>query len=191
MMLPPFIAQLPRLSLSSSVILIRNIDVLPQRPMFCPLLFSAWSRVAICLEAVHVPQGCVWIAELILLAVVCSCCPLFGIGAMDTRSFADLRKAIESLEAGKKAMAEKMKAMVRSKGLGQWYSNDIKVEIPEYDGKLDPDEFLEWLRICDLPEDEPQTLVRYLRGLETRVANIVELYPNSSLDDLTLLADVL
>ncbi|GJV26739.1 putative CCCH-type zinc finger family protein [Tanacetum coccineum] len=203
---------------------------------------------------------------------------------MDTRSSADLRKAIESLEAKKKAMAEKMKAMVRSKGPGQWYSNDIKVEIPEYDGKLDPDEFVEWLRTvecafdyketseehkvkivamklrkyastwwantctererlgktkvkawpkmkkllkqkflpsyyiqasfsqlhhlkqnqrpaeeysqefeyllmkCDLPEDEPQTLVRYLGGLDTRVANIVELYPYSSLDDLTLLA---
>nr|GEW55560.1 hypothetical protein [Tanacetum cinerariifolium] len=81
--------------------------------------------------------------------------------AMDTRSSADLKKAIESLEAEKKAMVEKMKAMenqifelsvnrqgeddndtggsrVRSKGPGQWYSNDIKVEIPEYDGKLDP-----------------------------------------------------
>ncbi|GJX82841.1 hypothetical protein Tco_0332322 [Tanacetum coccineum] len=64
MMLPPFIAQLPRLSLSSSVILIRNIDVLPRSLMFCPLLFFAWSRVAVCLVAVHVPQGCVWIAEL-------------------------------------------------------------------------------------------------------------------------------
>nr|GEV85340.1 hypothetical protein CTI12_AA486490 [Tanacetum cinerariifolium] len=67
------------------------------------------------------------------------------------------------------AMAEKMKAMehqmfklsvnlqgeddndtgglrVRSKRPGQWCSNDIKVEIPEYDGKLDPDKFVEWLR---------------------------------------------
>ncbi|GKB49060.1 hypothetical protein Tco_0899813 [Tanacetum coccineum] len=85
---------------------------------------------------------------------------------MDTRSSAGLKKAIESLEAKKKAMAEKMKAMkdqifelsvnrqgeddndidgsgVRLKGPGQWHSNDIKVEIPEYDGKLDPDEFVE------------------------------------------------
>ncbi|GJZ01305.1 gag-pol polyprotein [Tanacetum coccineum] len=236
-----------------------------------------------------------------------SFCPSFGIRAMDTRSSADLKKAIESLEAEKKAMAEKMKAMedqifelsvnrrgeddndtagsgVRSKGPGHWFSNDIKVDIPEYDGKLDPDEFVEWLRTvecafdyketseehkvkivamklrkyastwwantctkrerlgktkvkawpkmkklmkqkflpsyyiqasfsqlhhlkqnqrpaeeysrefeyllmkCDLPEDDPQTLVRYLGGLDTRVANIVELYPYSSLDDLTLLA---
>nr|GEW48211.1 transposon Ty3-I Gag-Pol polyprotein [Tanacetum cinerariifolium] len=139
---------------------------------------------------------------------------------------------------------------VRSKGPGQWYSNDSKVEIPEYDRKLDRDEFIEWLRTvecafdyketseehkvkivamklrkyastwwantctkrerlgktknqrpaeysrefeyflmkCDLLEDDPQTLVRYLGGLDTRVANIVELYPYSSLDDLTLLA---
>nr|GEX45492.1 hypothetical protein [Tanacetum cinerariifolium] len=41
---------------------------------------------------------------------------------------------------------------------------------------------------CDLPEDDPQTLVRYLSGLETRVANVVELYPYSTLDELTLLA---
>nr|GEW99599.1 RNA-directed DNA polymerase [Tanacetum cinerariifolium] len=217
------------------------------------------------------------------------------------------KKAIESLEAEKKVMAEKMKAMedqifelsvnhqgeddndtggsgVRSNGSGQWHSNDIKVEIPEYDGKLDSDEFVEWLRTlecafdykdttkenkvkivamklrkyastwwantctkrkrlgkkkvkdwlkmkrlmkqkflpsyyiqasfsqlhhlkqnqrpaeeysrefeyllmkCDLSEDDPQTLVRYLGGLETRFANVVELYPYSTLDELTLLA---
>nr|GEW47875.1 hypothetical protein [Tanacetum cinerariifolium] len=171
-------------------------------------------------------------------------------------------------------MAEKMKAMedqifelsvnhreeddndtggsgVRSKGSRQRHSNDIKVEIPEYDGKLYPGEFVEWLRTvecafdykdtteenkvkivamklrkyastwwantctkrerlgkkknqrpteeysqefeyllmkCDLPEDDPQTLVWYLGGLETRVANVVELYPYSTLDELTQLA---
>ena len=84
---------------------------------------------------------------------------------MDTRSASDLKKAIEKLEAEKKTMAEQLKTMqeqilelsinrrdeddsdtggsgVRSKGPGQWYSNDIKVDIPEYDGKLDPDEFV-------------------------------------------------
>ncbi|GKB62578.1 putative gag-pol polyprotein [Tanacetum coccineum] len=173
---------------------------------------------------------------------------------------------------------------VNHRGPGTWHSNDIKVEIPEYDGKLDPDEFVEWLRTvecafdykatteenkvkivamklrkyastwwantctkrermgkskvkdwtkmkrlmkqkflpsyyiqtsfsqlhhlkqnqrpaeeysrefeyllmkCDLPEDDPQTLVRYLGGLDLRVANVVELYPYSTLDELTLLA---
>ncbi|GJV17993.1 gag-pol polyprotein [Tanacetum coccineum] len=226
---------------------------------------------------------------------------------MDTRSSSDLKKAIENLEAEKKTMAEQIKALqgqifelsvnrrdeddaetggsgVNHRGPGTWHSNDIKVEIPEYDGKLDPDEFVEWLRTvecafdykatteenkvkivamklrkyastwwantctkrermgkskvkdwtkmkrlmkqkflpsyyiqtsfsqlhhlkqnqrpaeeysrefeyllmkCDLPEDDPQTLVRYLGGLDLRVANVVELYPYSTLDELTLLA---
>ncbi|KAL9993547.1 putative transcription factor interactor and regulator CCHC(Zn) family [Helianthus debilis subsp. tardiflorus] len=161
---------------------------------------------------------------------------------------------------------------------------DIKVDIPEYDGKLDPDEFVEWLRTvervfdykhtveekkvkfvalklrkyastwwanvcsqrekmgkskvrswqkmkkllkakfmpvyylqesftklhfikqgtrsveefsqefehllmkCDLGEDDPQTLVRYLGGLESRIANIVELQSYSTLAELRLMA---
>lgn len=161
---------------------------------------------------------------------------------------------------------------------------DIKVDIPEYDGKMDPDEFLDWMRTvervfdykqlteahkvkivalkfrkyastwwsnvclqrersgkdkiqtwfkmkkklkekflpsyyiqqsfgqlhslkqgtstveeysrefeyllmkCDVPEDDPQTLVRYLGGLESRVAQVVELHPYQTLADLTLLA---
>ncbi|GJW22250.1 peptidyl-prolyl cis-trans isomerase FKBP53, partial [Tanacetum coccineum] len=227
--------------------------------------------------------------------------------AMDTRSASDLKKTIEKLQAEKKTMDEQLKTMqeqilklsvnrrddddndtsgsgAHQNGSGTWHSNDIKVDIPEYDGKLDPDEFVEWLRTvecafdyketteenkvkivamklrkyastwwantctkrerlgkkkvkdwpkmnrlmkqkflpsyyiqasfsqlhhlkqnqrpaeeysrefeyllmkCDLPEDDPQTLVRYLGGLETRVANVVELYPYSTLDELTLLA---
>nr|GEY57486.1 retrovirus-related Pol polyprotein from transposon TNT 1-94 [Tanacetum cinerariifolium] len=88
---------------------------------------------------------------------------------MDTRSSNDLKKAIENLEAEKKTMAEQIKAMqeqiielsvnhrdeddaetggsgVNHRGPGTWHSNDVKVEILEYDGKLDPDEFVEWLR---------------------------------------------
>ncbi|GKC24237.1 hypothetical protein Tco_1026387, partial [Tanacetum coccineum] len=57
-MLPAFVAWLPRLSLSSSVIPIRNPDVIPRSPMLCPLLFLAWSRVVACLVVVHVPWGC-------------------------------------------------------------------------------------------------------------------------------------
>ncbi|GKF68147.1 hypothetical protein Tco_0197826 [Tanacetum coccineum] len=57
-MLPAFVAWLPRLSLSSSVIPIRNVDVLPRSPMLCPLFFLAWSRLLACLVVVHVPQGC-------------------------------------------------------------------------------------------------------------------------------------
>ncbi|GJR19856.1 transposon ty3-I gag-pol polyprotein [Tanacetum coccineum] len=169
---------------------------------------------------------------------------------------------------------------VNKGGQGGWHPNDIKVDIPEYDGKLDPDEFVEWLRTvegvfeykqtteenkvkivalklrkyastwwsntclkreqsgkekikswpkmkakflpmyhvqnsfsqrytlkqgtcaaeeyshefeyllmkCDVPEDDPQTLIRYLGGLEARVANIVELHSFQTLAELTLLA---
>nr|GEW76399.1 reverse transcriptase [Tanacetum cinerariifolium] len=148
---------------------------------------------------------------------------------------------------------------VNKEGNGSRQSNDIKVDIPEYDGKLDPDEFVEWLRTyastwwsnvclkrerrgkekirswskmkekmkqkflpsyyiqasfsqlhslrqragtaedysrefeyllmkCDMPEDDPHTLVRYLGGLESRVAHVVELHPYETLAELTLLA---
>ena len=41
---------------------------------------------------------------------------------------------------------------------------------------------------CDLKEDDSQTFVRYLTGLDESIANIVELQPYSSLDDLSALA---
>ncbi|GJR73665.1 RNA-directed DNA polymerase [Tanacetum coccineum] len=135
---------------------------------------------------------------------------------------------------------------VNKGGQGGWHPNDIKVDIPEYDGKLDPDEFVvefggceQWkekikswpkmkaklkqkflptyhvqnsfsqlhtlkqgtgtaeeyscefeylLMKCDVPKDDPQTLVRYLGGLEARVANVVELHSFQTLPELTLLA---
>ncbi|KAJ0454022.1 putative nucleotidyltransferase, Ribonuclease H [Helianthus annuus] len=225
---------------------------------------------------------------------------------MDTRNSTELKKILETMENDKKEMAQKMQAMqeqiqelilsqnhsdesspggsVNKGGSGGWHPNDIKVDIPEYDGKLDPDEFLEWLRTvervfdykqttednkvkivalklrkyastwwsniclqrerlgkekiqnwpkmktkmkqkflptyyvqnsfsqlhslkqgtgtaeqysrefeyllmkCDVPEDDPQTLVRYLGGLESRVANVVELQSYQTLAELTLLA---
>jgi len=45
-------------------------------------------------------------------------------------------------------------------------SNDFKVEIPKFEGKLDPDEFLEWLHTVervfdykDIPDDKKMKLV--------------------------------
>ena len=45
-------------------------------------------------------------------------------------------------------------------------SNDFKVEIPEFEGKLNPDEFLEWLHIIkrifyykDIPDEKKVKLV--------------------------------
>ncbi|KAD5508176.1 hypothetical protein E3N88_15879 [Mikania micrantha] len=87
---------------------------------------------------------------------------------MDTRSSSDLKKALESLEAEKRAMAEQLRAMqdqihelsvnrrtshedesggsgIHQNKSGTWYSNDIKIDIPEFDGRLDPDEFADWL----------------------------------------------
>nr|GEU83265.1 reverse transcriptase [Tanacetum cinerariifolium] len=169
--------------------------------------------------------------------------------------------------------------LVNKRGAGSWHPNDIKVDIPKYDGKLDPDEFVDWLRTvervfdykqttednkvkivalklrkyastwwlntclkreragkekiqtwpkmkqklpayyvqnsflqlpslsqgtgtaeeysrefeyllmkCDVLEDDPQTLVRYLGGPEPRVANVVELHSYQTLTDLTLLS---
>nr|GEX35052.1 hypothetical protein [Tanacetum cinerariifolium] len=64
--------------------------------------------------------------------------------AMETRNAADLKKILETIEADKKEMAQKM-------------------------------------------QDDPQTLVRYLGGLEPRVANVVELHSYQTLTKLTLL----
>nr|GEZ15616.1 Gag-Pol polyprotein, putative [Tanacetum cinerariifolium] len=92
----------------------------------------------------------------------------------------DLKKAIGKLEAEKKTMLEQIKAMqeqilelsvnhrdeddaetsgsgVNHRGPRTWHSNDIKVEIPEYDGKLDPDEFVEWLRTVECAFDYKAT----------------------------------
>jgi len=50
-------------------------------------------------------------------------------------------------------------------------SNDFKVEIPEFEGKLDPDEFLEWLHTMervfdykDIPDDKKVKLVALRLG---------------------------
>ncbi|XP_022018930.1 uncharacterized protein LOC110918962 [Helianthus annuus] len=171
-----------------------------------------------------------------------------------------------------------------SKDHSGWHPNDIKVDIPEYEGKLDPDEFVDWIQTvewvfdykqidedqkvkivalklrkyastwwsnvclkrerrgmekirswskmkekmkqkflpshyiqtgllqlqslkqgsgtvedysrefeyslmkCDIPKDDPQTLVRYLGGLEPRVANVVELQRYETLAEMTVLA---
>nr|GEV24712.1 hypothetical protein [Tanacetum cinerariifolium] len=91
--------------------------------------------------------------------------------SMDTRSMSEMKKLIaEALETDRREMAQQMKALqvqelvvsrnkrpedkVNSGGTGGsfigggkeksgWYPNDIKVDILEYDGKLDPDEFIE------------------------------------------------
>ena len=38
---------------------------------------------------------------------------------------------------------------------------------------------------CDLKEDDSQTLIRYLSGLDEQIANVGELHPYTSLDELS------
>jgi len=49
-------------------------------------------------------------------------------------------------------------------------------------------EFEQLLLKCDLKEDESQTLIRYLSGLNEEIAHVVELHPYISLDELSVLA---
>nr|GFA33815.1 hypothetical protein CTI12_AA617250 [Tanacetum cinerariifolium] len=99
----------------------------------------------------------------------------------------EMKKLIaEALETDRREMAQQLKALqdqvhelvvsqnkrpedeINSGGTGGsfigggkeksgWYPNDIKVDIPEYDGKLDPDEFIEWLRMVERVFDYKQT----------------------------------
>jgi len=49
-------------------------------------------------------------------------------------------------------------------------------------------EFEQLLLKCDLREDNAQTIVRYLSGLDEHIAHVVELHPYTYLDDLSSLA---
>ena len=49
-------------------------------------------------------------------------------------------------------------------------------------------EFEQLLLKCDLREEDAQTMVRYLSGLDEHIAHVVELHPYTSLDDLSSLA---
>ena len=49
-------------------------------------------------------------------------------------------------------------------------------------------EFESYLKKCGVNEDEPQTLVRFLGGLESRIAGVVNLHPYTNLEVLIILA---
>jgi len=49
-------------------------------------------------------------------------------------------------------------------------------------------EFEQLLLKCDLREDDSQTLVRYLSGLNEHIAHVVEPHTYTSLDELSSLA---
>lgn len=48
--------------------------------------------------------------------------------------------------------------------------------------------FESFLIKCELNEDEPPTLIRFLGGLDTKIANVVELHDFTTLDQLVQLA---
>nr|GEY01843.1 hypothetical protein CTI12_AA531400 [Tanacetum cinerariifolium] len=95
---------------------------------------------------------------------------------MDTQITTDLKKILEAMENDKKEMTQKMQTMqehiqeliisqshredstsggsVNRGGAGNWHLNHIG--IPVYDGKLDPDEFVEWLRTVERVFDYKQ-----------------------------------
>nr|GEW91256.1 hypothetical protein CTI12_AA531400 [Tanacetum cinerariifolium] len=128
---------------------------------------------------------------------------------METRHAVDLKKILETIEADKKEMAQKMQAMqeqiqellisqnhgedsassgsVNKRGAGSWHPNDIKVDIPEYDGKLDPDEFVEWLRTVERVFDCKQTTednkVKIV-ALKLRLGHIASECPNKRMISL-------
>ncbi|KAD2113026.1 hypothetical protein E3N88_41812 [Mikania micrantha] len=68
-------------------------------------------------------------------------------------------------------------------------------DIPEYDGRLDPDEFIEWLntaeRVFDYKQTSEENKVKVvalkLRKLDPRIAHVVELHPYTTLEELTML----
>jgi len=86
-----------------------------------------------------------------------------------------------------------MKAKLKSKFLPPHYLQDNFLElhhltqgsksVVEY-----THDFEQLLLKCDLNEDESQTLIRYLSGLEEKIAHVVELYPYTFLNELSNLA---
>lgn len=49
-------------------------------------------------------------------------------------------------------------------------------------------EFESYLMKCSVNEDEPQTLVQFLGGLDNRIARVVDLHPYNNLEEPIILA---
>ena len=94
---------------------------------------------------------------------------------------------------GKIRTWEKMRSKLRSKFLPPHYLQDNFLKLHHLkQGSKSVEEytrdFEQLLLKCDLQEDESQTLIRYLSGLNEEIAHVVELHPYSSLDELSVLA---
>ncbi|GJX23196.1 zinc finger, CCHC-type containing protein [Tanacetum coccineum] len=60
-------------------------------------------------------------------------------------STTDLKKILEAIHGDESPS----NGSINKGGQGGWHPNDIKVDSPEYDGKLDLDEFVEWLQTVE------------------------------------------
>jgi len=94
---------------------------------------------------------------------------------------------------GKIKSWRKMKAKLKDKFLPSHYLQENYSKLHHLkQGFLSVEEYtreFEQLLIkCDLKENEEQTLVRYLGGLDERIAYVVELHPYTTLDELSSLA---
>ncbi|VFQ67304.1 unnamed protein product [Cuscuta campestris] len=88
---------------------------------------------------------------------------------------------------------QKMRSLLKKKFLPTEYSRDnfSKLQTLRQGAKSVEDytrEFEELLLRCDLQENEEQTFVRYLFGLNTQIANTVELQSYTTFEELTKLA---
>lgn len=94
---------------------------------------------------------------------------------------------------GKVKTWRKMKKLLKEKFLPTYYVQETfsKFHNLKQGSKSVEDytrEFEELMMKCDVREDDAQTLVRYLYGLNSQIANVVELQPYSTLEELSLLA---
>jgi len=84
---------------------------------------------------------------------------------------------------------KKMKSKLKSKFLPPHYLQDNFLKIHHLkQGSNSVEDFEQLLLKCDLKEDESQTLIRYLSGLNEEIAYMVVLHPYNSLDELSVLA---
>ena len=94
---------------------------------------------------------------------------------------------------GKIRSWEKMKSKLKSKFLPSHYLQDnfLKLHHLKQGSKSAKEYTREFEHLplkCDLKEDESQTLIRYLSGLNEEIAHVVELHPYTSLDEFSILA---
>ncbi|VFQ77859.1 unnamed protein product [Cuscuta campestris] len=87
----------------------------------------------------------------------------------------------------------KMRALMKKKFLPEQYVRDNFARLQQLrQGTRTVEdytrEFEELLMRCDLQEDDSQTLVRYLFGLNTKIANVVELQTYDTFEELSKLA---